>query len=703
MFILFLTVGIASASQNNTPADDNISSAPDGSATLTDSGSFDEIVKSIGDTGDNGTIELEGKQYGMSSDVHIILNKSLNFEGVEGTVIDGNSSSLYLESAEKQVNDSDLIHIYLRGYELKNTGKHVTFKNITFANIDLVDWHEMDFIDCRFINSRLTNYEMNNTFEKSVFLNSTVEMKNPMGMLPENCTADHSRIRNCKFDNSSVISSNLLLNTYIEIIGGSRYEIINTIDLCECNFSKSNLEMGYYRVNVDRCDFNDAKWNGWSCELNINSSSLTSQDMDYHYSIINAENSVFVNDTVGFRGGYFSRGCTVALNTCKVNNTEIIIDEGMHSGKSLLNISHSNLSECFVDCKYCDISIDDTVLEKTGMCLSYTETILENTTLINNKSLSEIFKTYSNNFTFINSYLVNESGKTELSKKDTAENNLESILIQDGKYCVGDELIITIVDSRGNPVKWGHIRIVDSAAKDEFTGYADENGTVKYLLQKSGKIILSMSTPYDFGTHDYTKTVELNVKSTPIKITASSITTTYGNRGTLKIKLTSNKANSTLNGFKLTVKVFTGSKYKKYEVFTKSNGIATFKTPANLATGKHKVEIATNDLASKKVTVTVNKAKTIVKAPKVTGKFKKSKYFQVTVKNKATKKAVSNVKVKIKVYTGKKYIIKTVKTNSKGIAKFNTKSLKIGKHNVVVSSGNSNYQMSAKSTITIKK
>ena len=148
--------------------------------------------------------------------------------------------------------------------------------------------------------------------------------------------------------------------------------------------------------------------------------------------------------------------------------------------------------------------------------------------------------------------------------------------------------------------------------------------------------------------------------------------------------------------------MFTGKKYKKYTVITKSNGTATLKTRKNLAVGKHKVTITTGDSFTKKTTITVNKIKTTVKAPKVTNKFKKSKYFKVAVKDKATKKAVSNVKVKLKVFTGKKYITKTIKTNSKGIAKLNTKFLKIGSHKVVISSANGNYKISAKSKITIR-
>ena len=100
-------------------------------------------------------------------------------------------------------------------------------------------------------------------------------------------------------------------------------------------------------------------------------------------------------------------------------------------------------------------------------------------------------------------------------------------------------------------------------------------------------------------------------------------------------------------------------------------------------------------------TIKITKAKTIVKAPKVSARFKKSKYFKVTVKNKDTKKAMSKVKVKIKVYTGKKHKTYTVKTNKKGMGKLNTKKLKRGKHKVVISSGNKNCIISKKSKITI--
>ena len=101
-------------------------------------------------------------------------------------------------------------------------------------------------------------------------------------------------------------------------------------------------------------------------------------------------------------------------------------------------------------------------------------------------------------------------------------------------------------------------------------------------------------------------------------------------------------------------------------------------------------------------TKVVKKISTKVSAPQVVSEYKKSKYFKVKVKDK-NGKLVKNVKIKIKVYTGSKTKTYTVKTNSKGIAKFNTKVLKLGNHKVVISSANSKYQISKKSKIFIGK
>ena len=96
------------------------------------------------------------------------------------------------------------------------------------------------------------------------------------------------------------------------------------------------------------------------------------------------------------------------------------------------------------------------------------------------------------------------------------------------------------------------------------------------------------------------------------------------------------------------------------------------------------------------------KTQTKISAKNITCNFNQSEYFNLTLKNKKTKKVLKNVKVNLRVYTGNEYKNYVVKTDKMGIAKFNTKDLKVGIHNVVLSSANNKYIISGKNRITIK-
>ena len=186
-----------------------------------------------------------------------------------------------------------------------------------------------------------------------------------------------------------------------------------------------------------------------------------------------------------------------------------------------------------------------------------------------------------------------------------------------------------------------------------------------------------------------------------IRVSVSKFTTTYLSGKNIEIRLTF-KDGKPVSRYDLILGITNGKKTKYYYESTNSKGVCNFES-SNLNVGTYKLEIIGDyspysNIPKKTTTVKITKAKTIIKAPKVTNKYKKSKYFKVSIKNKATKKAVKNTYVKIKI-DKKTY---KIKTNSKGIAKINTKKLKIGKHKVTITSANANYQMSAKSTITIK-
>lgn len=86
------------------------------------------------------------------------------------------------------------------------------------------------------------------------------------------------------------------------------------------------------------------------------------------------------------------------------------------------------------------------------------------------------------------------------------------------------------------------------------------------------------------------------------------------------------------------------------------------------------------------------KTQTIIKTSNIT-----KNTFKITVKNKNTKKAVSNLKLKLKINN----TVYTIKTDSKGIARFSTKILNIGNYDVLIYTDNLKYSVSAESSITV--
>lgn len=62
---------------------------------------------------------------------------------------------------------------------------------------------------------------------------------------------------------------------------------------------------------------------------------------------------------------------------------------------------------------------------------------------------------------------------------------------------------------------------------------------------------------------------------------------------------------------------------------------------------------------------------------------------------------IKNIKLNLKVYNGTEYKKYTIKTNKKGIAKFNTKKLNKGTYKVTISSNNSKYAISKTSKIIV--
>ena len=98
------------------------------------------------------------------------------------------------------------------------------------------------------------------------------------------------------------------------------------------------------------------------------------------------------------------------------------------------------------------------------------------------------------------------------------------------------------------------------------------------------------------------------------------------------------------------------------------------------------------------------KIKTKVDADQVAVTYKKNKYFKVKIEERMDDDIpASHAKLKIKVGTGSKAKTFSVKTNAYGVAKINTKSLKVGAHKVTITSDDDRYEIQKTSKIFVGK
>ena len=192
-----------------------------------------------------------------------------------------------------------------------------------------------------------------------------------------------------------------------------------------------------------------------------------------------------------------------------------------------------------------------------------------------------------------------------------------------------------------------------------------------------------------------------------VKISAAKLTTIYKSTKKFKVKVLDSD-NKAVAGLKLKIKVYTGSKFKTFNVQTDSTGAATIKV-SSLNLGKHKVVIETNDAlysGTASSLIKINKRPVTFSVKSI--KDKDFGLLYITVKDKTLKKLTNKIPVKLLVYSGKKY--KTYKLASsyvkdikkKGAIMYLTNALSVGKHKVkIVAYGK--YKGTKTSKITIRK
>ena len=330
-------------------------------------------------------------------------------------------------------------------------------------------------------------------------------------------------------------------------------------------------------------------------------------------------------------------------------------------------------------------------------------TVLEKNVFVNNNAHDNVANI---GFLDSNTILKNNIIKNSLS----AEGDAQITITPTGNY-YGDLVEVKVTNPKNN-LPFANRKVTVIAYKDdyfrqEFQATTNANG-IAYLAPVEGVGDYDFIAVADLGSFKAVSSAHnISYYKLNAVIKADNLITTYNSAKTFTAQLINKNTNKAAAGVKLYVFISSDKGYKSYDLITDASGRISIST-SSLAAGTWNVDVSAGydseniDVSAIKSAIKIGKAPTKVKAPKVKAKSKKSKYFKVTVK--AYNKPVSKLKIKVKVYTGKKSKTYTLKTDKRGVAKYNVKKMKLkkGNHKVVISSGNANYKVSAKSKITIK-
>ena len=633
--------------------------------TVTPGGNtFEDIQESINNASDNDIILLDGVYTGSGAEIKV--NKTLTIMSQSQSTLDAKASSRIFN-----ITAPDVVIIglnFINGMSPEGGAIHST-NSLEIYNSSFNDNRANRIRVC--LDEDGNKYNLQTGFGGAIFSNSTLIVENS-SFTNNSAYVDKMRGGTC---GGAIYSGNVRMAEYSDLVEEKPEYYIEwpsdggNLIVIGCNFTENQNPIAFFgNLALDSSKFIKNYKQALYCEVYKSHPGISITSCD------------FINNTASNAKEY-----DYCLLECRYENI---------------------FNSLFMDCNFINNRYYySTVL--TGM----------NSTFANTKFIGNIAKvggaiSAGDNLTVIDSYfannaVVNEGEYGEISyggaisavgrmhiHNSTFENNSAefgaAIYSSDcfyDYYDEDDEYHYEYIDS--------NVTITNSTFKNNIEGAV--------LLRRNCEITID-------GSKIKSKTqIALNndLKSAAfVKLVASDFTVSFNSSKKMTVKLLYADSNKPVANFLICLKVKNNGKTLSYNARTNDKGIATFSRLSLLTVGTHTLAFTSNgevfEFPKKTVKAKVIKASTTVRAPKVTSKYKKSKYFKATVKIKANKKLLKGVKVKIKVYTGKKYKTYTVKTNTKGIAQINTKGLKKGKHKVVISSANSNYIISKTSYIVIK-
>lgn len=443
------------------------------------------------------------------------------------------------------------------------------------------------------------------------------------------------------------------------------------------------------------------------------------------YATSNDQNEVtFYNKNLFVNLGSELIVLKVGNNTVKLSGTGLSITNASQTvvvNKADINIKVEEYKEYYQSENPLKITVTSAktgeAIRNTYLCLSFKELGVSNLYVLTNENGTATIRVNT---------LVGGTYSVNAKNNDTVNINNKSV---DGTFTIlkipvsitGKDVTVqyntgstyTIkVTKNGKALEGMYVLVRLYTTSSKYSDYlfqTNSKGQVSFsasLAVGKHKIIIN-SADNRYSASQVTKTI--TVKKASATITAKKVTTYYKGGKYFTVKLTNSKKKKAIYDGKVNIKIYVSkNRYYNYNGRTGMNGQIKLLLDS-LKPGTYKVVVSGADnknFNAKAVTskIVIKKAPAKITAKKLTAKKGVKKYFKLTVKNKKTKKVIAKVKVKVKVYTGKKAKTYTLKTNTKGIAKLNVNKLKVGNHKVVITSADKYVvAKTAKSTIKIKK
>ena len=387
--------------------------------------------------------------------------------------------------------------------------------------------------------------------------------------------------------------------------------------------------------------------------------------------------------------------------------TLTVIEHPIQNATITISQSGSYYNEKYVTVKVIDRDTNS-VIKNTAVTLKFSNgksaTVTTNSNGVASYKVPFDAGTYNVKAVSANKYVKGQSADLTVKiLKHTGTITMKQV----GKYYKDKKITVKLYDSTTKSVVKSQIVKIKFSNGKTVSVKTNSKGIATYKVNfKPGKYTATASVSNKNIAFASKKLSKIKILKVPIKIVAKKFKTSYDSGKYYKIKVINRVTKKGVKGVKLKIKIKGG---KTLTRTTKAGGKITFDA-SKYKVGKHKVSIKVASKKyhtgkAKKSSILIKKGKASIYAPETINCLKRNENYTIYVYNNYSYRPVKNAKVTIKVYTGKKAKTYTRKTDADGAARFNTKSLKKGKHKVVVSlKANKKYKKAkAKGSVEISK